>query len=173
MLQSHSSSGASIGSTNDLCLTDAPKLIATCPHVDVNIAGVQVPCLVDTGSMVSTITESFFTEFFEPWGEERLRACHWLQLKAANRLPIPYIGYLEVSIELCGKLMPHCGVLVVRDPPDSGLASVTGVLGMNVLRRCYKELFGQYGNALFYTTPVVASPVSLVNALQKCHVAKM
>ncbi|XP_035996571.1 uncharacterized protein LOC118563987 [Fundulus heteroclitus] len=135
------------------------------------MAGVKVPCLVDTGSMVSTITESFFIEFFEPWGEERLRACHWLQLKAANGLPIPYIGYLEVSIELCGKLMPHCGVLVVRNPPDSSSASVPGVLGMNVINKCYQELFGQHGNALFNTTPVVSFPKPLVNALQKCHAA--
>lgn len=48
-------------------------------------------------------------------------------LKAANGLPIPYIGYLEVSIELCGTLMPHCGVLVVNDPPDSCVAPVPGV----------------------------------------------
>uniref|UniRef100_A0A3B5PZG8 Gypsy retrotransposon integrase-like protein 1 n=1 Tax=Xiphophorus maculatus TaxID=8083 RepID=A0A3B5PZG8_XIPMA len=137
------------------------------------MAGVKVPCLVDTGSMVSTITESFFIEFFEPWGEERLRACHWLQLKAANGLPIPYIGYLEVSIELCGKLVPHCGVLVVRNPPDSGSASVPGVLGMNVINKCYQELFGQHGHALFNTTPVVASPKPLINALQKCHAAEM
>jgi len=44
---------------------------------------------------------------------------------------------------------------------------------MNVIRRCYQELFGQYGHALFNTTPVMASPVALVNALQKCHAAEM
>lgn len=137
------------------------------------MAGVRVPCLVDTGSMVSTVTESFFHKFFEPWGEERLRACHWLQLRAANGLPIPYIGYLEVTIELCGKLMSNCGVLVVRDPLGSGSALVPGVLGMNVIRRCFQELFGQYGTALFDTDPVVESPSSLVDALQKCHAAYM
>ena len=81
------------------------------------IGGVKVPCLVDTGSMVSTITESYFRQHFEPWGSERLQSCHWLQLRAANGLAIPFIGYLELDVELCDKLVPHCGVLVVKDLP--------------------------------------------------------
>lgn len=134
------------------------------------MAGVKVPCLVDTGSMVSTITESFFREHFESWGAERLQACHWLQLRAANGLAIPYIGYMELNVELCGKLMPRCGVLVVRDPPSMPI-QVPGVLGMNVISKCYQELFGQHGAALFNAAPVVESPVSLVDALQRCHMA--
>ncbi|KAK7918908.1 hypothetical protein WMY93_010192 [Mugilogobius chulae] len=53
--------------------------------------------------MVSTITESFFREHFEPWGPDRLRSCHWLQLRAANGLEIPYIGYLELDVALCAQ----------------------------------------------------------------------
>lgn len=58
------------------------------------MGGVEVPCLVDTGSMVSTISESFFLQKFEPWGQERLQSCHWLQLRAANGLAIPYLVIL-------------------------------------------------------------------------------
>ncbi|KAI3361878.1 hypothetical protein L3Q82_002197 [Scortum barcoo] len=84
---------------------------------DVDMGGVKVPCLVDTGSMVSTVSESFFRHHFEPWGQERLHSCNWLQLRAANGLAIPYLGYLELEVQLCDKLMPRCGVLVVKDPP--------------------------------------------------------
>lgn len=51
------------------------------------------------------------------------------------------------------------------------MSAVPGILGMNMIRRCNQELFGQYGPALFNTTPVVDSPSSLVHALQKCHLA--
>lgn len=34
------------------------KLMSSCPHLEVSMGGVIVPCLVDAGSMVSTITES-------------------------------------------------------------------------------------------------------------------
>lgn len=114
-LLSHSSGGEPSGSQEGV----ACELVASCPNLDVSIGGVVVSCLVDTGSMVSTMTESLFMEQFAPWGQDRLRSCNWLQLQAANGLAILYIGYLELDVELCGKVMPHCGVLVVRDPPGA------------------------------------------------------
>lgn len=136
------------------------------------MGGVTVPCLVDTGSMVSTISESFFHQHFEPWGQERLRSCHWLELKAANGLEIPYIGYLELDVQLCNKLMHHCGILVVRDPPG-GEPQVPGVLGMNIMRKCYHELFVQHGAALFSQVCVSQAPKQVVQALQRCHHASV
>ncbi|KAL7853106.1 hypothetical protein SRHO_G00188910 [Serrasalmus rhombeus] len=85
--------------------------------------------------MVSTITESFFSKHFEPWGPERLQCGQWLKLRAANGLDIPYIGYVELNVELCGKLVPDCGVLVVKDPLGGVGLQAPGVLGMNVLSR--------------------------------------
>lgn len=131
------------------------------------MGGESVPCLADTGSMVSTVTESFFRHHFEPWGQEKLQSCHWLQLRAANGLAIPYIGYLKLEIELCGKLMPQCGLLAVKNPPGGVSAQVPGVLGMNVIRRCYRELFGQHGLALFDVPSVFQAPEAVVHALQK------
>lgn len=165
--------GIPTGSNNPgLGLEDASKLISLCPHIDVGMGGATVPCLVDTGSMVSTITESFFQKNFEPWGEERLKACYWLELKAANGLAIPYVGYPELEVSLCGKSMPQCGVLVVRDPPGRTPPQVPGVLGMNIIRKCYLELFGQNGSALF-GEPSSSLPTVLVEAMQKCHVASV
>lgn len=133
------------------------------------MGGVKVPCLVDTGSMVSCVSESFFRRYFEPWGQERLQSCHWLQLRAANGLAIPYIGYLELEVQLCGKLMPNCGVLIVKDPPGGVPAQVPGVLAMNIIRKCYQELFGQYGMALFSQSCVLGTPPLIVQALQQCQ----
>uniref|UniRef100_A0A671UWP7 ribonuclease H n=1 Tax=Sparus aurata TaxID=8175 RepID=A0A671UWP7_SPAAU len=133
------------------------------------MGGVKVSCLVDIGSMVSCVSESFFRRYFEPWGHERLQSCHWLQLRAANSLAISYIGYLELEVQLCGKLMPNCGVLIVKDPPDGVPAQVAGVLGMNIIRKCYPELFGQYGEALFSQSCVSGTPSPIVQALQQCQ----
>ncbi|XP_063059157.1 retrovirus-related Pol polyprotein from transposon 412 [Engraulis encrasicolus] len=145
--------------------------MSSCPHLDVLVGGVKVPCLVDTGSMVSTLRESFFLQHFASWGNERLKSCHWLQLRAANGLAIPYVGYLELDIELCGKVMPQCGVLVVRDPPGGLSPKVPGVLGMNVIRKCYQELFGNHGLALFDLPEVSTAPSSVLQALQHCNSA--
>ncbi|KAK0136672.1 hypothetical protein N1851_027175 [Merluccius polli] len=132
-------------------------LMSSCPTTDVVFSGVHVPCLVDTGSMVSTITESFFQQQFSSWGQDRLRSCNWLRLRAANGLDIPYVGYLELDVALCGKVIPGCGVLVVKDPPGTA-SSVPGILGMNVIRKCYRELFGTNGPSLFALLPVSHVP---------------
>lgn len=123
--------------------------------------------------MVSTITESFFQRHFKPWGQEKLQTCHWLQLRAANGLAIPYIGYLELDVKLCDKVVSRCGVLVVKDPPGSISSQVPGVLGMNIIRRCYRELFGQHGLGLFDLPSVSRAPEPIVQALQGCHQASV
>ena len=130
------------------------------------MAGVNVPCLLDTGSMVSTVTESFFLQNFGSWGNEKLQTCRWLQLRAANGLDIPYIGYLELDVEVLGKLIPGRGVLVVKDPPSPcSTQKILGILGMNIIRECYEELFGQHSSALF-DTPLVRQ-----QTFQYCHQA--
>lgn len=151
--------------------SEVQGLMSTCLHLLVVMGGVKVPCLVDTGSMVSTITESFFAKSFEPWGQERLQSCQWLQLWAANGLDIPYLGYLELDVELCSKVIEKCGILVVRDPPSGMSPQVPGVLGMNIISKCYQELFGQYGSSLFNMPCVSDSPGVVVQTLQHCHQA--
>ncbi|KAK0131974.1 Retrovirus-related Pol polyprotein from transposon 17.6 [Merluccius polli] len=163
-LQSHSSGGAFTGSSVD----SMSRLMSSCPNIDVSIGGVTISCLLDTGSMVSTMTESFFMQQYQPWGSERLQSCHWLQLRAANGLAIPYVGYLELDVTLCGKTIPCCGILVVRDP--IGVPSAApGILGMNIISRCYQELFGTHGPALFDSPAVSRAPGPVVEALQHCH----
>lgn len=44
-----------------------------------------------------------------------------------------------------------------------------GVLGMNILQRCYRTLFGQHGFTLFDLPLVTEAPASVVQALQRCH----
>ena len=118
--------------------------------------------------MVSTITESFFQQQFASWGHDRLQSCQWLQLRAANGLAIPYVGYLELDVVLCGKVIPRCGVLVVKDPPGA-VSSAPGILGMNVIRNCYRELFGTHGPSLFALPPVPKAPGPVFEALQQYH----
>lgn len=92
-----------------------------------------------------------------------------MQLSAANGLAIPYLGYLELEVQLCGKRMPRCGVLVVKDSPGGLPAPVPGIVGMNVIQNCYQELFGQHGAALFSQPCVSKAPKPVVQALQWCH----
>lgn len=64
-LERQSFEGATTGS--GMVSTDLGEatLMSSCPHLALSMSGVQVFCLVDTGSMVSTITESLFFQHLE------------------------------------------------------------------------------------------------------------
>lgn len=166
-MQSHTLRGDFGGSQNQDTLSHpVASLVAQCPKVAVRVGGVVVNCLLDTGSMVSTLVESFFVQHFK----DKLQQCNWLQLRAANGLDIPYTGYAELTVEVLGKVIPQRGWLVVKDPPGQLTHPlVPGVLGMNVIRECYAELFGQHGSSLFDLPPVVHASPTWRHALQYCH----
>lgn len=66
------------------------------------------------------------------------------------------------------------GILVVQDPPDRFTQRkkriVPGLVGMNILQRCYEELCGQNGVVLFHSPPAVNLPEPLKHALTECQI---
>lgn len=105
--------------------------------------GIQVCCLLDSGSQVSSITESFFNRHFLPRGSNLLDTNKWLTLTTANGLEIPYIGHLEVDCEAQGVTILQRDIVVARDPPDlqSGLRkeAVPGLIGINTIQEITQE----------------------------------
>ena len=125
------------------------RAVGNCPVVMIKIKGVAVPALVDTGSQVSTVTESFFKKHFSQ--QKLLATGDWLTLRAANGLDVPYVGYFEADVVCASKVVPRTGILVIRDPEDSvgkqRKAAVPGLLGMNVIGRCREVLRDDFGKA--------------------------
>ena len=113
------------------------RLIGKCPIVTVDITGFEVRCLVDTGSTVSTLTESFYNQFLKE--STNLQTDISIKFKA-NRICIPYVGYIEVDMNVMGQNLPNRGVLIVNDSVDSCTRkikeSIPGILGMNVISAC-------------------------------------
>uniref|UniRef100_A0A3B1JKD5 Gypsy retrotransposon integrase-like protein 1 n=1 Tax=Astyanax mexicanus TaxID=7994 RepID=A0A3B1JKD5_ASTMX len=105
-----------------------------CLTIEIKIAGVKTSCLLDTGSEVTTITESFFNEHF---GEQELTlsSAHWVKLTAANGLDIPVLGCLEADIECMGRMLQKRCVFVLTDtnPGVKDMKGLPGILGMNVI----------------------------------------
>lgn len=151
----------------------APKLLGNCPVVEIMIEGLAVTCLLDTGSMVTTVTEEFFEKHLQPRLQTPLRPCSWLTLKGANGLEIPYRGYVELEVQILGKVLPNMGILVVTTAQDPWTQAqkrrVPGLLGMNVISSCYQELFLQYGASLFQSANVQSAGKSWVRALSECQ----
>lgn len=116
---------------------------------------------------------NFFFSHFANRGTRGLKDCNWLDLTAANGLDLPYLGYLELDIEVLDKNLPKRGVLIVRDPCNSALkkhkSTVPGVLGMNVVWLCFKELYEKYGPELFQSPPVLSAAPAWKQALRACE----
>lgn len=126
--------GKSEGSDNTL--TKEPFLenaVGQCPEVDVQIGGVPLRCILDTGSNVSTLTESFFRNHLHKGDNDMHCTAKWLKLTAANKMPLPYLGYVQLDVEAMGITIPKCGFLIIKDDeneePDP---SLPGSIGMNI-----------------------------------------
>lgn len=122
---------------------DVSKIIGTCPTVNVKMNGISINCLLDSGSQVSTITESCFSNVFLQMQD--LQDCSsYFKLTAANGLAIPMCGMLIVSIELCGQIYDDVHVLVVKDSLNTNMRErkedVPGILGCNVLDLLLKAI---------------------------------
>lgn len=68
LTRSQVTGGDNNGSNMDMS-TVYEKGVGECPVVTVRLGGVDVPCLLDLGSEVSTITEEFFMNSFAPKGK--------------------------------------------------------------------------------------------------------
>lgn len=103
-----------------------------CWTVELTISGVKTTCLWDTGSEVTTITESHFRKHF---GEDELVSAQWVELTAANGLDIPVVGCLEADIECFGKPVCRTCVFILKDshPDAQRMNGLPGIVGMNII----------------------------------------
>ena len=98
---------------------------------------------MDTGSNVTTITESFYRENLK---DKTVEDASWIGLKAGNGLDIPVIGLFIGKLEVNGtKVCEDAYILVVKDPIDfqtkQRKTNVPGVLGSNILNKIYSFCF--------------------------------
>ncbi|MGH0183314.1 UNVERIFIED_CONTAM: hypothetical protein FKN15_011152 [Acipenser sinensis] len=92
----------------------------------------------------------------------------WLKLRAANGIIIPYVGYAELNFAVGGIKIPDRGVVIVA---DDCLGAEKGVLGMNVILHCWKELFGggHPGATAFKVTVSAKAKVEWEKAFAVCQ----
>ena len=116
-----------------------PKIVGGTPTMTARMAGGEVESLIDIGSMVTLVSEAFYKE-------KRESVCgravgRMLTLRGANGLEIPYLGYLEVDMQLGGVTIPDCGVLVLKDTAATvqQRRRRPGVLGTNMLTKIPKR----------------------------------
>ncbi len=115
---------------------DISHIVGKCPESIIGIGGKKAKCIVDSGAEVSTITESFYRKYLS--SNQVKDATSWLKISAANGLEIPYVGFIETSLNVMGHSLQRVGILVVKDPTDPVMRKrkeeYPGIIGCNIIR---------------------------------------
>jgi len=101
-----------------------------CPTSLIKLNGYDFICLLDTESEVFTISVSFYSKNLSNLELSDTRT--FLKLVAANNIPIPYLGYIEVDVKIFGCVFSNVGFLVSKG--SSSAETTDGILGCNILK---------------------------------------
>lgn len=143
-------------------------LIGSRCTAEVEIGGHTYPCLLDTGSQVSTIPVSFYNKHLY---EQPIQPLHDLQVEGAAGQTVPYLGFVEISIKFPKEFVGEeyeisTLVLVVPDAhPD---VPATALIGMNTLEPLYETYLGR--NSTFQ--PSTQGYRAVLKTLQLTHQQK-
>ena len=72
------------------------RLVGIKSTAQVTVRGEEVNCLLDSGSQVTTVPESFYKQHLS---EQKIKPIHdLLEVEGANGQLVPYFGYIEMTI---------------------------------------------------------------------------
>ena len=129
------------------------RAMATCPKVNIGCGRKRIPSLLDSGSQVTLICQSFFEQeilpHIKPSDGEKAEAHQLFQLTAANNGKLPISMYVELDLNFLGIVVPKVGVLITQEP--NGLldthhkTKLPGVVSWNLIKMAYEVFVQHYG----------------------------
>ena len=136
---------ASVVGSNLGTRTNDPKLVGATNEVSIDLEGKQTCALLDTGSCVSTISESYYKENL--CHQELFPLNDFARIECADGQELPYQGYIEANISVRtgvpqASTIP-CLLLVTKDTNYS--TSTPVILGTNILDLLLQECKQNFG----------------------------
>ena len=115
------------------------RAVATYPKVNMGCRRKRIPSLLDSGSQVTLICQSYFEwetlPHIRPSGGEKAEAHHLFQLTAANHGKLPMAMYAKLDLDFLGIVVPKFGVLITQEPneplDECHKAKLPGVISWN------------------------------------------
>ena len=129
------------------------RAVATCPKVNMGCRRKRIPSLLDSGSQVTLICQSFFRQeilpHIKPSDREKAEAYQLFQLTAANNGKVPISMYVELDLDFWGIDVPKVGVLITQEPIElldtCHKTKLPGVIGWNLIKLAYVVFVQKYG----------------------------
>ena len=98
------------------------RAVATCPKINMACERKVIPSLLDSGSQVTLICQSFFEQEIlpniKPADGEKAKAHQPFQLTAANNGKLPISMYVELDLDFLGIVVTKVGVLITQEPNE-------------------------------------------------------
>ena len=130
------------------------QAVATCPEITMIIKGQKVRALLDMGSQVTLMNESYYLQNIQHLlptvDKDHLNAHKLFNLKGVEDGCVPLTKYFLVDIQVGGKLVHDISILVKKDYiplTDSKGRSTQAptILGCNLIRKGMEELIRDHG----------------------------
>ena len=115
--------------------------VAKSPKVCINAHGIQIPSLLDLGSEVTLLRQSYFEKHLLPKIQvatgEKVDAHQLFHLTVANDGQLPVKMYTELDINFLGLKVSNVGMLIVEDPSQvldkKDQSKLPGIVGWNLI----------------------------------------
>ena len=129
------------------------RAMATCPKINMGCGKKKIPSLLDSGSQVTLIHQSFLEQeilpHIKPSDGEKAKAHQLFQLTAANNKKLPISMYVELDLDFLGIVVPKVGVLITKEPNElletHHKTKLPGMVGWNLIKLAYEVFVKNYG----------------------------
>ena len=136
------------------CYNIMEQAVALCPEITLIIKGHKVRALLDMGSQVTLMNESYCLQNIEQLiptvDKDHLNAHKLFNLKGVEDGCVPLTKYFFVDIQVGGRLIHDIGILLKKDniPLINSKGRTTqapAVLGCNLIRKGMEEFIRDHG----------------------------
>ena len=161
------------------------QAVAPCPEININIKGKSTTSLLDSGSLVTLMNESYFKEHIEhrlsPSSGMYNNSYNLFNLKGVEEGHVPLTRHFECDIEVGGQTVHRVGILVKKDKvplnDSKGRSTRTpALIGSNLISLTLNKFCKTYGEECIhlFECPVGISPLwfSTLCLYYFAHVAK-
>ena len=131
--------------------------VARSPKVFISAHGIQIPSLLDSGSDVTLLRQSYFEKHLLPKIQvvtgEKANAHQLFHLMVANDGQLPVKMYPELDINFLGLKVLHVGILIIKDLfqvlDKKHQSKLPGIVGWNLIWLSYYVFVEKYGTSGF------------------------
>ena len=146
------------------------QAVAPCPEITMIIKGQKVRALLDMGSQVTLMNESYFLQNIQQLlptvDKDHLNAYKLFNLKGVEDGCVPLTKYFSVDIQVGGRLIHDIGILVKKDniplTDSKGRSTRTpAILGCNLIHKGLEEFIRDHGETglKLFECPVGVDPL--------------